>query len=197
MCDFSEKLITWLDQELGEDEAAKVEQHLRSCVECQREVASYKQVSSAFSAYCDAVMASQRPGRLPRWVPVLAGVAAAAALVLLAFRHAPVEQPAVHPPTAAVARAVARDVAPAPMSSREPALRRRHAAVPTKRENANWAPAEPAIRIVIPAEAMFAPGAVPEGVNFVADLSIAADGSAQRLQLQPQLIGLERRTTQP
>jgi hypothetical protein len=41
---------------------------------------------------------------------------------------------------------------------------------------------------------MFPPGAVPEGINFVAELSIAQDGSAQRLRLQPRLVGWERRS---
>jgi hypothetical protein len=52
-------------------------------------------------------------------------------------------------------------------------------------QNANWMPAEPAIQIAIPADAMFAPGAVPQGVSFTAELSIAADGSAQQLRLRP------------
>ena len=53
------------------------------------------------------------------------------------------------------------------------------------------------IQIAIPADEMFPPGAVPEGIHFVADLTIAPDGSAERLQLRPRLAGFERRTTQP
>ena len=56
---------------------------------------------------------------------------------------------------------------------------------PAQVQNANWVPVEPAIQIAIPADAMFAPGAVPQGVSFVAELSIAADGSAQQLRLRP------------
>jgi hypothetical protein len=56
---------------------------------------------------------------------------------------------------------------------------------------------------------MFPPGAVPEGVNFTADFSIAADGSAAPLRLQPRPSGTpsdtpigtqvhyERKLTQP
>ena len=44
--------------------------------------------------------------------------------------------------------------------------------------------ADPAIQIAIPADSMFPPGAVPEGVNFVASLSLA-DGSVQAIRLQP------------
>jgi anti-sigma factor RsiW len=50
---------------------------------------------------------------------------------------------------------------------------------------ASWTPAEPAIQIAIPAAAMFPPGAVPEGLTFIADVTIAADGSAERLRLRP------------
>jgi len=55
---------------------------------------------------------------------------------------------------------------------------------------------ESVIQIAIPADEMFPPGAVPEGMQFAADLTIAADGSAKRLRLQPRLSGFERRTTQ-
>ncbi len=51
-------------------------------------------------------------------------------------------------------------------------------------QNMSWA-AEPAVQIAIPAEAMFAPGAVPQGVSFSAELRLAADGSAHELRLQP------------
>jgi hypothetical protein len=44
---------------------------------------------------------------------------------------------------------------------------------------------QPEIEIAIPAEAIFPPGAVPEGFQFVADVSIGADGSAQSLRLRP------------
>jgi hypothetical protein len=48
----------------------------------------------------------------------------------------------------------------------------------------NWMAAEPAIQIAIPGDAMFPPGALPEGVSFVAELSVAADGSPERIHLQ-------------
>jgi len=52
---------------------------------------------------------------------------------------------------------------------------------------------EPSVQIAIAAAAMFPPGAVPEGVSFVADLSIGADGSARQVRLQPQISEFERR----
>ena len=64
-------------------------------------------------------------------------------------------------------------------------------------QNANGFPDEPVIQIAIPADEMFPPGAVPEGMHFAADLMIAADGSAERLRLRPRFAGFERRTTQP
>jgi hypothetical protein len=41
-----------------------------------------------------------------------------------------------------------------------------------------------AIQIAIPAEAMFPPGAMPAGINFVADMRIALDGSVQQIRLR-------------
>ena len=51
--------------------------------------------------------------------------------------------------------------------------------------SAAWQPAEQTIQIIIPADALFPPGAFPEGVSFVADLRLAADGSAGGLALRP------------
>jgi hypothetical protein len=34
-------------------------------------------------------------------------------------------------------------------------------------------------------------------VSFVADVVLGADGSAERLRLQPQFVTLDRRATQP
>jgi anti-sigma factor RsiW len=195
MCDLSGRLIAWLDRELREDEAADVERHLRACAECRSQVAAFEQVSGTFDAYCDAVIASNVRRRLPRWVPVWSGAAAAvAAALLLAFPRAPVEPFVRHPAVIAVPPAIFRETAPPPTKT----VRRRHATPRVQSQNANVLPAAgPAIQIAIPAEGMFPPGAVPDGISFTADLSIAADGSAQRLRLQPRLVGFERRATQP
>ena len=63
-------------------------------------------------------------------------------------------------------------------------IRRAHAASHRKAPIENWAMAEPAIQIAIPADAMFPPGAVPEGATYVANLSLT-DGSVQGIRLQP------------
>jgi hypothetical protein len=55
-------------------------------------------------------------------------------------------------------------------------------------------PAEPPIEIAIPVDAMFPPRALPPGMSFTADLTIAVDGTAERLGLHPRLAGFERRS---
>jgi anti-sigma factor RsiW len=210
MCDVSAKLIAWLDQELPPDEAADVERHLETCSECRGHLDEYKRASNEFDAYCDEAIASSVRHGVPRWVPVVSAAGAVAALVMmfLILSRTPVESPAFHPPQIAVAASpvvVATSVS-APLTSFR-RVRRRDAVAPVQSKNANFAPTqtqniyflaeEPVIQIDIPADEMFSPGAVPPGMHFIADLTIAADGSAERLRLRPQLTGYERRTTQP
>ena len=54
MCDFSGRLIAWMDGELAENEAAAVEQHVQGCEQCRERVAAYEEVSREFAAYCDS-----------------------------------------------------------------------------------------------------------------------------------------------
>jgi len=68
---------------------------------------------------------------------------------------------------------------------------------PAKNQNAYLLPNEGTVQIAIPAEEMFPPGAFPDGMNFVADVTIAADGSAEQLRLRPRLASYERGTTHP
>jgi Putative zinc-finger len=96
---------------------------------------------------------------------------------------------ATHPATARRGRTgaalfAAANTHPAAVAGTQAAI----APAPSAGNSANvgsWTPAEPAIQIAIPAAAMFPPGAVPEGLTFIADVTIAADGSAQRLRLRP------------
>jgi anti-sigma factor RsiW len=210
MCDFSGKLIAWLDHELPADEAAEVELHLQGCSECRSDVDAYKRVSSEFEAYCDDTIASNVRRKARRWVPVVSAAGAVAAVValFLALPRSRVQRPEFDPPRVAVAAspAVVAKVLLAP-GSRTRRVHRRQVATPVQSQDANSAfaqnqnayfpPDESVIQIAIPAEEMFPPGAVPEGMHFVADLTIAADGSAERLRLRPRLVGFERRTTQP
>ena len=73
MCDFSGRLIAWLDHELPDGEAADVSRHVQACAECGIRVEAYQQVSSSFDAYCDAALASRVRRKLPLWVPALSG----------------------------------------------------------------------------------------------------------------------------
>jgi anti-sigma factor RsiW len=196
MCDHSGKLVAWLDGELGNDEMAELERHISACGECRSQLESYKQVSATFDAYCDAVVsAKSHQKRLPRWVPVLttAAAAAIAATLVLVLLRARIEPVALPPPVRVQAPppAIVVESVPVP-AARKPVHRQRPAGM-VPRQTANWQPAEPAIQISIPAESMFPPGAVPEGVNFIADLSIAADGSAEQIRLRPRLMEVERR----
>jgi anti-sigma factor RsiW len=182
MCDFSGSLISWLDHELPANEAADVERHVEACTECRSRLDAYKRVSGAFDAYYEAAMASNVRARLPLWASVLSGAAAAAAVALfLTFSRAHVRPLPPRPSAEAAPPAIVLSTAATPIKK----VHRQRAVAPAQSQNADWLPGEPAIRIAIPAEAMFPPGAIPEGVNFIADVSIAADGSAQRLRLRP------------
>jgi len=180
MCDFSGKLVAWMDHELPDKEARDTEWHVRDCSECRRRVDAYKQVSRGFVAHCDAVMKGTTRRR-SRWVPVLASATAAAAMLFLIFRPASVKLIPVRPPVADVSPAIIPETAPKPVK----AVHRRRGIAPAKIPNANWVQPETAIQIAIPVEAMFPPGAVPEGIIFIADVRMATDGSVQGLRLQP------------
>lgn len=212
MCDFSGKLVAWLDQELPSDEAATVERHLKDCSACRSEVDAYKRVSVELNAYCDAAIAEGPRTAASRWVLVASGTAAAAALVALslAMPRAQVKPPAFHPlqiqVTAAAPPAMGDNPVPVSVKSTQ-RIHRRQAVAPASIRNASSAPVqtqndhmladEPVIQIAIPADEMFPPGAVPEGMHFVADVTIGADGSAEGLRLHPRLAGFEGRTTEP
>jgi hypothetical protein len=181
MCDFGERLIAWMDRELTESEAVGVQRHLQDCAECRGSLAAYKEADKAFNAYCDEAMESATRASVPGWVPVVSVAAAAAALFLIFFRGH--DRLPVHAPAATSAAVL--EAPPAPVSRPVERIRRRHGVTPERSHNRNWVPAVPTIEIAIPAEAMFPPGAVPEGVTLTAEFSIAADGSAQQIRLRP------------
>jgi anti-sigma factor RsiW len=210
MCDFSGKLIAWLDHELPAEEAAEVERHLETCSECRSDSDAYKRVSSEFDAYCDEAIAPNARRGMPRSAPLVSAAGAAAALLVL-FLIMPRtrgKSPGFHVPEAAVgsspvvvAKGLPHRVRPVQRVHRQhavaPAQNQNENSVLAQNQNAYSLPDEPMIQIAIPADEMFPPGAVPEGMHFVADVTIAADGSAERLRLRPRLAGFERRTTQP
>jgi anti-sigma factor RsiW len=196
MCEGSEKLIAWLDEELPEGEAADVRRQLESCGDCRRRVESYRRVTTAIHGYCDAAMKSDSPrGVATRWTATVCGVAAAVAL-LLVLQRGRIEPWAHEAPAVATASATAAAgaAAEAPRVAaidksvhRVRGVRRQPVRQQQNRvaSDVHWVPAEPAVQIAIPADAMFAPGAVPQGVSFTAELTIGPDGSAQQLRLRP------------
>jgi anti-sigma factor RsiW len=186
MCDVQAKLIAWLDRELPADEASAMERHVETCEECRRWVATYGQVGEAFDAYCDAVMAAKAPRRVQRWVPVFSGaVVVIASVILLAFLRTRVEPPPILAPTVASASVPNPVTAPAAEPAPRKATMRRPRAAPRVQERGTEVQAmDTAIEIAIPAEAMFPPGAVPYGINFIAELRIAPDGSVKQVRLR-------------
>jgi anti-sigma factor RsiW len=212
MCDFSEKLIAWLDGELSQEEAARIKQHLPGCEECAANVGRYCNASRAFKACCDTVWAAQLQRKRRRWAPVLTGAIAAAtalALMLLTHSRSRTAPPALPSRLAAAPAITARQAAlpiggqavPASIvrvNRRQGRPEPRVPANPTAQfQDANWQRAEHSIRIAIPVDAVLPPGAAPEGMAFVGDVRFAADGTPQALVLQPELVSFERRTNQP
>ena len=190
MCDFHGNLVAWLDRELPEKEAAEVESHVRGCSDCRSQVEAYDQVSREFDAYCDAAMVPRARAKPARWVRAMSGAAAAAAVaaaLFLIFPRARVEKFSVNQvPVAGVASAKAPEAEPAPIEAVQmKRMRPRHVVTPVQARTADWQPPEPTIEVAIPADAMYPPGAVPEGVSFIVDVRLSDDGSAQQLSLRP------------
>jgi anti-sigma factor RsiW len=214
MCDFSGRLIAWMDGEVGPDEAAAVEQHIVICGECRNCAVEFERVSGEFKEYCKALVRSKEEPKVVRVAPILWAAAAAVVLTLILAsprRHA--ASPMQMPGAAAVAgtnstpAVTAKTInnVPAPFKGGHGAARRQTAAhacgeaaccgpANVQSQSAYWAAEEPSLQIAIPAEAMFPPGAVPEGVHFVADVSIGADGRVEQLRLRPRPARFERRT---
>lgn len=211
MCELSEKLIAWLDHELSAEDAANLARHIDNCAACRDRVEVYRRVSETIDAYCDAALVHGAKDRSRRriWRPVFA----AAAAVLLFFLTRPGEHfrallspapdgipaiafkaPAV-PVQAFEKLAAAANVAETTAKRVNP-QRVRHKVQPlpvSRKPNENWFSNEAPVYIAIPADALFPPGAFPEGVGFVADVNLRPDGSARRLRLQPQLVGFQTR----
>jgi hypothetical protein len=204
MCKYSERLIAWMDGELAENEAAKVEQHVRACAACGECLSSYEAASREFAAYYSAATQARptpRIDKFPRWVPIAASVAAVALMLAIAFvprspKRSPMvqQEAAISSPvsTSPVRKTAAPTWQPIAEDHRPPYRQQKGITVgparrPTKLENAkaDWVMAEPAIQIAIPADAMFPPGAVPAGVTYIASVSLAADGTVLGLRLQP------------
>jgi len=55
MCDYSRRLVAWLDREMQGDEASEMERHVAVCAECRNGAAEFDRVSGAFEDYCEAL----------------------------------------------------------------------------------------------------------------------------------------------
>lgn len=210
MCDYSGRLVAWLDREIASEEAAEIERHVRECRECQSSMTAYESVSNAFEGYCKAVAESKETRKAIRKEPVLWAAAAAIMMAAaLVYPRGGVKPPMAHPAAtntavAATQPILAKAVPDVSMSGKSDARvhrrRARATAVMQARsqvQTASRMAEESAIQIAIPAEAMFPPGALPEGVDFFADLSIGADGTVEQVRLLPRATRFERRPDQP
>jgi anti-sigma factor RsiW len=168
MCNFSGKLIGWIDGELPEADAIHVEQHVRQCAECRRAAGSYREISDVFLASYEAGYVAVPPGKPTRsqwrWA-ALAGGLAAAILVASVLTRPRQEQLPVLPPVAVHAPAIAFEKTPAHMV----VVRAHHAPAPQS-VRPQWIAEEPTVEVALPADALFPPGAVPAGFTFIADI---------------------------
>ena len=105
-------------------------------------------------------MIRQPRRRTPFWVGAGLAVPAAAAIVgVLLLVPAPEEKLVFHPPSPA----------PAPiMAIRAPAHVQHHTVPPPI--PSQWVADEPVVQVALPADALFPPGAVPDGFSFIADV---------------------------
>ena len=144
---------------------------------------------SAFDQYCtaysDAVLAARSDRKPPRRVLLVSAAGAVAAAVAVLLLLAPGPQIKISPvrPTGEASAPIAHQ----PVSAAQAA----------QAQDANWTPGGLAVEIAIPGDDMAPPGALPEGVGFTADVMLAPDGSAQRIQVRPQLAEFERRPSRP
>jgi hypothetical protein len=200
MCEYSGRLVAWLDGELAVEEAVAVEWHVGVCAVCRAQASVYRRVSADVKAYCEARAGAEASRSLPQWLFAASGVAAVAALVLVLSGVVPGPRTGAPPgpahsvaPVAAIERtetavavhelrrqARAGRAVPEPTSDSRP----RRVAL-SRREDSNWSAADAALDIVVPADALFPPGAAPEGISFQVSVGIGADGSAERLWWQP------------
>jgi anti-sigma factor RsiW len=199
MCEHSGRLLAWLDRELEATEMTTIERHVQECGECRTRVAEYGRISKAFDEYCTMEAANVHSGR-SSWAPAISAIAAAAVIAMLAwisFRPR-VERsvPGVAPTVSTVRPQPAPEEIALPASRKSAHPRRMVSRGAAPVQTANWSP-EPAFQVAIPAESIFPPGAIPDGVNFIADVSLGPDGSPRQIRLQPQLMRFERRTIQP
>ena len=198
MCEYSDRLIAWLDEVVPVEEAAVVEGHLVTCGTCRESLIAYRGVSVEIKAYCQAVTDGEVRRPVATWAFAASSVVAiAVAVVIWGGFSARARVKAWPDPAASVATvAIPQQSEPKDLEPLRPhhsaaygsvapeRMGRAHRAetATTRAADLNWIPAEPSVEIVVPADTVFPPGVVPDGISFVADLSIGADGSATWLR---------------
>src|SRR5215469_357854 len=120
MCEYSKRLVAWMDGELAESEAAEVEQHVLACPACGKCVSACEEICREFAAY-HAAFPQTRPvarrQKVSGWVPIAASVAAVAAMVAIVFlphmaKQVPTIQQAAAVPSTVATSAIAETPAP-------------------------------------------------------------------------------------
>ena len=175
MCEYSGRLVAWLDRELPDEEATNVEWHVRQCTECRAAVNAYEEVSGVFLACYEAAILPQRRRYPYMWHPYIwtgSGLAVAAAIVAgLFFVQPPAQKLSIHPPLPWPAPVMSlRSSVREPLRASVPApVHARHRSVPAPRQR-QWMVEQPVLQVALPAEALFPPGAVPPGFSFIAEV---------------------------
>lgn len=171
MCEYSGKLIAWLDHELPDQEATNVEWHVGQCAECRAAVAAYREVSDAFLVCCQSALAAPPRRNRRKWAwSGVAATAAAAILTAILLVQPRAEKLSVHAPPLPHAPAIAFE-RPAFERPVRPIVRARSLPSPAQIPvRSQWIAVEPTVEVTLPADALFPPGAVPEGFSFIADV---------------------------
>ena len=84
MCEYSGRLVAWLDRELPEEEATNVQWHVGQCAECRQAVSAYEKVSSAFLICYQAAQAAGAPRKPRHQRPFIGGAVAGGAVAAAA-----------------------------------------------------------------------------------------------------------------
>lgn len=181
MCDFSGKLIAWMDRELPATEDAEMARHLNACAKCRELLEACERASGAFDAYCETVFAAQTQRRPPRWLPaagVAAGIAAAAAIAaLLMLPHHRVSQVPPRPSPPVTSPQVTAQPPQAPLAP-PPAAHAQRVVSSTRVAHPALAPVSPSLR-------QFASSASARSRNNREAASSAPPQSSQPRNLSP------------
>src|ERR1700688_2280198 len=98
MCDYSGRLVAWLDREMQADEASEIERHVAGCAECRNCAADLDIMSGAFEDYCEALAQTKEERKAIRVVPIFWAAAAAIVLaVMFAYSRGQVASPMQQP----------------------------------------------------------------------------------------------------